>query len=129
MKRIGGNEFFETLRGAKSAGTRRGLSYATRSGVISPARGLEERKMTKTTGFWANLRNAAKFGHAKSECCAHCGRTIGQAKSKPSGDPEMPLMHLRGACSRIDREITANLAEAADVDATRRYMASRNATR
>jgi hypothetical protein len=52
--------------------------------------------------------------------CTKCGRFIHpDLPSKPDGNG---IRHPRGGCAKMVAEISRNRAEAADVEATRRYM-------
>jgi hypothetical protein len=83
--------------------------------------------MTQMDNFSANLANSARWNHQKHEGCAKCGRWLNPTyKTTPSGVADMPKMHLRGVCQRIDRFQVAARIESADVEATRVMMARRS---
>jgi len=82
--------------------------------------------MKRLKTFWRNLQNSIQCKRAKSDCCARCGRWLHNAKTKPSGDAEMPRMHMRGACQRIERYKAVAAQERAEVEGTRIYMSRLN---
>ena len=87
---------------------------------------MTQMMISKSFGFSINLADSAKWNHPQHECCAKCGRWLRPShKTKPSGIADMPKMHLRGACQRIDRYQAAARIEAANVEATRVMMARR----
>ena len=82
--------------------------------------------MTRQSGFSTNLANSRSWGHLIHECCAKCGRyLLPLDKTKPSGIADMPKMHLRGVCGRIDKYQATARIESANVEATRIMMARR----